>query len=276
MYEKSTVKYREEREWPFRAKISKFYEEITFLKFVDLTDNEKVIICSIDKLEYYLFSEANGKITIIDKYINKSEKLVQDKPAPRPEEEHLSNASIININNSSKVKKPTAVQASKSLHRHDRSERDRVISSMINSSKGTELTLSRDEEEGFYRKERKNINSLFNVFKDLSLDNSLTYAKLVSQKLSEKNMNPAQINVLRDTFSGLQEDRNLTDKKLPHGPSTVKPLDKAKTILRQLHLQKRVLSYNPYSAPKRDDFVELESSKTGKAVRRATKERKEP
>lgn len=56
MYEKSTIKYREEREWPFRAKIGKFFDEITFLKFVELTENEKVIICSIDKMEYYLFS----------------------------------------------------------------------------------------------------------------------------------------------------------------------------------------------------------------------------
>lgn len=56
MYEKSTIKYREEREWSFRAKIGKFFEEITFLKFVELNENEKVIICSIDKMEYYLFS----------------------------------------------------------------------------------------------------------------------------------------------------------------------------------------------------------------------------
>ena len=34
MHEKTTVKYREEREWQIRAKISKFYEEITFFKFI--------------------------------------------------------------------------------------------------------------------------------------------------------------------------------------------------------------------------------------------------
>lgn len=56
----------------------------------------------------------------------------------------------------------------------------------------------------------------------------------------------------------------------------MKPLDKAKSILKQLHLQKRVLSYNPYSVPKRDDFSEFDPSKAGKAGRRATKERKEP
>lgn len=37
MYEKSTIKYKEEKEWPFRSKINKFYEEITFLKFIELT-----------------------------------------------------------------------------------------------------------------------------------------------------------------------------------------------------------------------------------------------
>jgi hypothetical protein len=72
----------------------------------------------------------------------------------------------------------------------------------------------------------------------------------------------------------LQEDRNQTEKKLPHGPTTIKPLDKAKGILRQLHLQKRVLSYNPYSVPRRDDFIDFDSSKVGKTGKRVTKERK--
>lgn len=56
MYEKTTVKYKEEKEWPFRGKINRFYEEISFLKFIELTETEKVIICSVDKTEYYLFS----------------------------------------------------------------------------------------------------------------------------------------------------------------------------------------------------------------------------
>ena len=72
MYEKSTVKYREEREWSLRSKIGKFYEEITFLRFIDLTDNERVIICCTDNLEYYLFADYNNKIHLIDKYVNKS------------------------------------------------------------------------------------------------------------------------------------------------------------------------------------------------------------
>ncbi len=54
----------------------------------------------------------------------------------------------------------------------------------------------------------------------------------------------------------------------------MKPLEKAKTILRQLHYQKRVLSYNPYAAPKRDDFSELDTSKLGKQGRRVGKDRK--
>lgn len=253
MYERSTVKYREEREWAFRSKIGKFYEEITFLRFIELTENERVIICCTDSLEYYLFAEHSGKVHLIDKYVNKSGKAPADKPPPNNAEEHLSNASI---NNTSKIKRHNAVQPSKSLQRHERTERERIVSSMLSSSsKGQELTLGREEEEAFYRKERKNINSLFGVFKDLSLDHSVAYAKLVSQKLSEKNMNPAQISQLRDTFAGLQEERNQAEKKLPHGPSMVKPLEKAKTILRQLHQQKRVLSYNPYSVPKRDDFA---------------------
>jgi hypothetical protein len=103
------------------------------------------------------------------------------------------------MNNNSKIKKGTGMQISKSLYKQERSERERVISSLVNSSssKVQELTLSRDEEEAFYKKERKNINSLFNVFKDLSLDNSITYAKLVSQKISEKNFNPAQVSLLK-------------------------------------------------------------------------------
>lgn len=155
--------------------------------------------------------------------------------------------------NSSKIRKANAANISKSLYKHDRSERDRAITSMINAaSKAQELTLSRDQEEAFFRRERKNINSLFNVFKDLSLDHSVTYAKLVSQKISEKNMNPAQVTLLKDTFSSFQEERTLTEKKMPHGPTAVKPLEKAKGMLRQLQQQKRVLSYNPYSIPKRE------------------------
>lgn len=114
------------------------------------------------------------------------------------------------------------------------------------------------------------------MFKDLSLDNSVTYAKLVSQKISEKNMNPAQVSLLKETFSGLQEDRSQTEKKLAHGPTTVKPLEKAKGMLRQLHIQKRLLSYNPYSVPKREDAGEVDWSKMGRGGRRAGKERKEP
>lgn len=115
---------------------------------------------------------------------------------------------------------------------------------------------------------------MFNVFKDLSLDNSVTYAKLVSQKISEKNFNPAQISTLKEAFTGLQEDRSLTEKKIAHAPSTIKPLDKAKGLLKELHAQKRVLSYNPYSMPKRDDFNEVELPKA--KGKRPTKERKEP
>lgn len=65
-----------------------------------------------------------------------------EKPLVRPEEEYLSNASI---NNSSKIRKMGVGQISKSLHRHERQERDKAITSMINSSlKGPELLLSRD------------------------------------------------------------------------------------------------------------------------------------
>jgi hypothetical protein len=73
MYEKSTLKYKEDKEWPFRSKINRFYEEITFFKYIELNENEKVILCSIDKIEYYLFSENHGRIQLIDKYINKTE-----------------------------------------------------------------------------------------------------------------------------------------------------------------------------------------------------------
>jgi hypothetical protein len=51
------------------------------------------------------------------------------------------------MNNNSKIRKGNGVQISKSLQRHERSERDRVITSLINSSsKKQELILSREEE----------------------------------------------------------------------------------------------------------------------------------
>jgi hypothetical protein len=39
MHEKATLKYKQEREWPFRAKIARFYEEITFLRFLEFADS---------------------------------------------------------------------------------------------------------------------------------------------------------------------------------------------------------------------------------------------
>ena len=36
MYEKTVIKYKLDKEWPLRAKINTFFEEITFLRFIDL------------------------------------------------------------------------------------------------------------------------------------------------------------------------------------------------------------------------------------------------
>ena len=98
--------------------------------------------------------------------------------------------------------------------------------------------MSKDEEEAFFKRERKNINSLFNVFKDLSIEDSVAYAKVVSQKISEKNMNPSQM--------------------------SLRTVEKAKTYLSKFHEHKKLLSYNPYTTPKNYDNCEGEFPRMAK------------
>lgn len=56
-------------------------------------------------------------------------------------------------------------------------------------------TSFREEEDDdvFFMKERKNINSLFGIWKDLSLEHSISYAKAVAPKIIEKNINQAHV-----------------------------------------------------------------------------------
>ena len=124
--------------------------------------------------------------------------------------------------------------------------------------------MSKDEEEAFFKRERKNINSLFNVFKDLSIEDSVAYAKVVSQKISEKNMNPSQVSMIKESFSGLQEARTLTEKKLARGPVNLRTVEKAKTYLSKFHEHKKLLSYNPYTTPKNYDNCEGEFPRMAK------------
>jgi hypothetical protein len=57
--------------------------------------------------------------------------------------------------------------------------------------------LSKEQEELYFKRERKNINSLFNIFRDLTLDSSVAYARVVAKGISEHNINFACIPQLR-------------------------------------------------------------------------------
>jgi hypothetical protein len=53
---------------------------------------------------------------------------------------------------------------------------------------------------------------------------------------------------LRDAYSGLLEERNTVERRPNPAATAAKPLEKAKGLLKELHRQKRALSYNPYAA----------------------------
>lgn len=65
--------------------------------------------------------------------------------------------------------------------------------------------VSKEQEELYFKRERKNINSVFNIFRDLTLDNSVAYAKVVAKGISERNFNFACIPQLREAFPASEE-----------------------------------------------------------------------
>ena len=112
---------------------------------------------------------------------------------------------------------------------------------------------------------------MFNVFKELNLENSLAYARLASQKIREKKVSGPEVTQLKETYSALQEeDRDRAKRIIVGKVSNVRPLEQARHLLGGLKKQKRVLSYNPYKKPRMQegtDFV------VAKGV--TTRERKE-
>lgn len=59
------------------------------------------------------------------------------------------------------------------------------------------------------------------------------------------------------------------DKKIAAGSFGLKPVEKAHGLLKDLHRQKRILSYNPYASFKSNEQTDVELK-----FRKITKERK--
>ena len=114
--------------------------------------------------------------------------------------------SKIFIKNESKVKKPAHSYISKSSHKSEKRDIDKTMNSILSSApKMAPLVRDDEDEDVYYKKERKNINSLFNIWKELNLDGSIAYSKAVASKLSDKNINQTQIGQIRELYSGLTE-----------------------------------------------------------------------
>lgn len=74
--------------------------------------------------------------------------------------------------NESKIKKPPQLShIIKNTYILEKIEKDRGISSILNYTmhKLNDTNMSNEDEEAYFKKERKNINSLFNIFKELPL-----------------------------------------------------------------------------------------------------------
>lgn len=140
-------------------------------------------------------------MTIIDSYKNKSERITDDRQ--KNIEEDLSvgkDPSKLLLKNDSKLRKignRTNKSESKEMDKIEKTV-NQIMSSAPKMNNLLSTSLREDEDdEAFFRKERKNINSLFGIWKDLNLDHSISYAKAVAPKISEKNINQTHIAQLK-------------------------------------------------------------------------------
>lgn len=164
--------------------------------------------------------------------------------------------SKVTIKNDSRLKKGNVLHRSyNKTEKKEIKHIEKTVNGILNS--GPKISRDEEDEDTYFRKERKNINSLFSIWKDLNLEHSISYAKAVAPRISEKNINQTQIAQIKDVYTGVAEEKN-EEKKTITGSFGIKPLDKAFTLLKDLHRQKRALSYNPYAAFRSSENSEWE------------------
>ena len=73
---------------------------------------------------------------------------------------------------------------------------------MNSAQKMPENPNFKEDEDLYYRKERKNINSLFNIFKQLDIDNGIRYVKAIAPKINDKSILATHVSQLKEIYSG--------------------------------------------------------------------------